>query len=75
MFGFNIYPSSNTNTTNINFINCSNVFNKYIVQISNTATTSVSLFRIYYGLAYHQWVHLTIKYAVLDYWNGSTINI
>ncbi len=35
----------------------------------------VSLVRNYYGLPYHQWVHLTIKYAVLDSWNGSMINV
>jgi hypothetical protein len=35
----------------------------------------VSLVRNYYGLPYHQWLHLTIKYVVLDRWNGSMINV
>ncbi len=66
--GFHLLPSgSNIQTANIN---CSAVSSSPIVSFKITGNSSLSLVRVYSGLPYHQWAHLSLKYIPLDTWNG-----
>lgn len=41
--------------------------------VKSIGNLSLSLVRVYRGLPYHQWVHLSINYFVLDSWNGQNV--
>lgn len=66
--GFRFLPSgSNIQVANIN---CSAVSPSPIVSLKITGNSNLSLVRVYSGLPYHQWAHLSLRYIPLDTWNG-----
>lgn len=68
IYGFSLFPNDSTITSF--YLNCSGLSNDMVFGVKSTGNLSLSLIRTYLGLPYHQWAHLTIKYAALDTWNG-----
>ena len=67
-FGFSLLPLDPS--VSKFFVDCPTISNQMLLGFKSSGNLSASLLRTYHGLPYHQWAHITIKYAALDNWNG-----
>lgn len=70
-YGFELLPKDPTITSFV--VNCSKAISSMTFGVKSIGNLSLSLVRVYRGLPYHQWVHLSINYFVLDSWNGQNV--
>ena len=68
LFGFMLLPNDPTVANSV--ISCPTISANKLVSLKSTGNLTLTLIRNYLGLPYHQWAHLTIKYATLDLWQG-----
>lgn len=71
LFGFVVSPNNSSTIVNSN-VACPIISNNKIVTV--TSTLNLNIVRRYLGLPYHQWVHVTVRYAAIDAWAGQQIN-
>lgn len=68
VFGFALLPTDPTVSSF--YLNCSSLSNNMLFGVKSSGNLTLSLLRTYLGLPYHQWAHISLKYAALDNWNG-----
>lgn len=66
LFAFKLFPNDPTITSSS--ISCPILSNLRLLSVRSTGNLSLSLTRSYFGLPYHQWAHLTVKYLAIDTW-------
>lgn len=68
-----MFPSDSTVINSV--ISCPNLNFDRLYTFKYTGNFSFSFVKTYFGLPYHDWVHLDVKYLILDQWYDSSIQL
>lgn len=71
IFGYTLLPT--TSDIYVGYQTCPMLGNSQYTLIYSLTNRNISLIRGYRGLPYHQWVHISMSYVVMDVWNNGSV--